>query len=158
MNRRGFLGGLLAAIAAPAVITTPGLLMPVSTLALPTYGPGGGLLTPEMISAEFNRQMRSQVASGFTNSSKQSFVEICFTSQELTLSLEEYSDRYLRPAAAQLKKTIGRGRLALGATLSPANGVDFQGLHTVSGVSTRMVRTYDIWNDRYPMRLDVLHS
>lgn len=32
MNRRGFLTGLLAA---PVVITTPGLLMPVRSLALP---------------------------------------------------------------------------------------------------------------------------
>lgn len=29
MNRRGFLRGLIAAAAAPAIITTPGLLMPV---------------------------------------------------------------------------------------------------------------------------------
>jgi hypothetical protein len=29
MNRRGFLGGLIAALAAPAVIRTPGLLMPI---------------------------------------------------------------------------------------------------------------------------------
>lgn len=37
MNRRGFLGGLLAAVAAPAVITTPGLLMPVSTRIVRAY-------------------------------------------------------------------------------------------------------------------------
>lgn len=29
MNRRGFLGGLIAALSAPAIIRTPGLLMPV---------------------------------------------------------------------------------------------------------------------------------
>jgi hypothetical protein len=29
MNRRGFLGGLLVSLAAPAIIRTPGLLMPV---------------------------------------------------------------------------------------------------------------------------------
>ena len=29
MNRRGFLGGLAAALAAPAIIRTPNLLMPV---------------------------------------------------------------------------------------------------------------------------------
>lgn len=28
MNRRGLLGGLLVALAAPAIIRTPGLLMP----------------------------------------------------------------------------------------------------------------------------------
>lgn len=38
MTRRGFLGGMagiLAAAAAPAIITTPGLLMPVKTLWTP---------------------------------------------------------------------------------------------------------------------------
>lgn len=29
MNRRGFLGGLLTTLAAPAIVRTPGLLMPV---------------------------------------------------------------------------------------------------------------------------------
>lgn len=35
MNRRGFLGGLLT-LAAPAIIRTPGLLMPVRPLAFST--------------------------------------------------------------------------------------------------------------------------
>jgi hypothetical protein len=53
--RRGFLGGLLAALAAPAIIRTPGLLMPVKALpesvqytgfysSLPT-----GMVTRELI-------------------------------------------------------------------------------------------------------------
>lgn len=29
MNRRGFLGGMLVGLAAPAIIRTPGLLMPI---------------------------------------------------------------------------------------------------------------------------------
>jgi hypothetical protein len=32
MNRRGFIGGLITALAAPAIIRTPGLLMPVRPL------------------------------------------------------------------------------------------------------------------------------
>ncbi len=42
MNRRGFLTGMLALGAAPAIITTPGLLMPVRAIALP-FNDGSGL-------------------------------------------------------------------------------------------------------------------
>lgn len=35
MQRRSFLGAMLAAAAAPAIITTPGLLMPVKKLVVP---------------------------------------------------------------------------------------------------------------------------
>jgi hypothetical protein len=47
VNRRGFLGGLLVALAAPVVIRTPGLLMPVK----PLFGshPGGVDLRPGVI-------------------------------------------------------------------------------------------------------------
>lgn len=31
MNRRGFLGGLITSLAAPAIIRTPGLLMPIKS-------------------------------------------------------------------------------------------------------------------------------
>jgi len=36
INRRGLLKGLFSLIAAPAVITTPGLLMPVRGIVLPS--------------------------------------------------------------------------------------------------------------------------
>lgn len=32
MNRRGFLGGIIAAAVAPAIIRTPGLIMPIKPL------------------------------------------------------------------------------------------------------------------------------
>jgi hypothetical protein len=35
LSRRGLLGGLVAALAAPAIIRTPGLLMPVKRIMLP---------------------------------------------------------------------------------------------------------------------------
>lgn len=35
MNRRGFLGGLLAAAVAPAIIRTPGLIMPIKPALVP---------------------------------------------------------------------------------------------------------------------------
>lgn len=39
MNRRGFLTGLVSAIAAPAVVTTPGLLMPLRGIVPWWIGP-----------------------------------------------------------------------------------------------------------------------
>jgi hypothetical protein len=38
MNRRGFLTGLTAALCAPAIIRTPGLIMPVKVLKTEQYG------------------------------------------------------------------------------------------------------------------------
>ena len=35
LRRRGFLAGLVAALAAPAIVRTPGLLMPIKRILLP---------------------------------------------------------------------------------------------------------------------------
>lgn len=43
IGRRGFLGGILAAAAAPAIITTPGLLMPVRKIINDPFGTRGFL-------------------------------------------------------------------------------------------------------------------
>lgn len=48
MNRRGFLAGLLFA---PAIIRTPGLLMPVKPLIV-SRAAFNGLMTPEMVGRE----------------------------------------------------------------------------------------------------------
>ncbi len=42
-TRRGFLGGILAAAAAPAIITTPGVLMPVRKIINDPFGTRGFL-------------------------------------------------------------------------------------------------------------------
>lgn len=44
LNRRSFVSGLLVALAAPAIVRTPGLLMPVKPLVVPMpyEGYGGG--------------------------------------------------------------------------------------------------------------------
>lgn len=42
LSRRGLLGGLLVALAAPAIIRTPGLLMPVTPWRIP-FGMGEGI-------------------------------------------------------------------------------------------------------------------
>lgn len=59
MNRRGFLQGIASVVAAPAVITTPGLLMPLRGLVMPrpdAFGYShlslgdGGYIFPEALS------------------------------------------------------------------------------------------------------------
>lgn len=51
MNRRGFLRGIIAACAAPAIITTPGLLMPVRSIAI-DQAPALKLVRPEFLTLE----------------------------------------------------------------------------------------------------------
>lgn len=69
MNRRGFLGGLLA-LAAPAIIRTPGLLMPVRMLSddddydddnYDIDSVRSGLLTPGIITRETLRLFESNL-------------------------------------------------------------------------------------------------
>ncbi len=63
LNRRTFLTGALAALAAPAIIRTPGLLMPVRPLRLAAVQPIepalNGVITPAMISEHMALIMRS---------------------------------------------------------------------------------------------------
>lgn len=161
MNRRGFLGGLIAAIVAPAVITTPGLLMPISTLALPTYGPDG-VLTPAMIAAEFNRRLQNQVPLTIipgTEWHEQANVDMNVSRQDLRLSLEDFTDRYLAPAAQVMANHINHrgGALSVGRII----GMPYACLAAIddrNGVCARMVYAHDIFSDRMMMRLDVLHS
>jgi hypothetical protein len=62
MNRRGFLGGLVA-LAAPAIIRTPGLLMPVRVIV---SAPRDYLLVPpELYEAAVRLWEGSKVRAGF---------------------------------------------------------------------------------------------
>lgn len=66
MNRRGFLGGLFA-LAAPAVIRMPGLLMPIRPIIMPPMRING-LLTPSMITHEALRLLeRNLISAGRVN-------------------------------------------------------------------------------------------
>lgn len=60
LARRGLLAGLLFA---PAIIRTPGLLMPVKPLVLPRAA-FNGLMTPEMIGREMLAIMGSMMMGG----------------------------------------------------------------------------------------------
>lgn len=157
MNRRGFLGGLLA-LAAPAVITTPGLLMPVSTWALSTYGPGG-MLTTSMIVREFNRRLQNRVPAKINRGSEQSCVDFNVGAADMCLSLEAFAERFIDPATANLADHIlnNGGALSVGMELMPVPGWDMS-TDNRSGVFARAAHGYDIWNDRSVMRLDVPHS
>ena len=160
MNRRGFVTGFLAALAAPAVITTPGLLMPVSTLAFPTYGPGG-VLTPEMIAGEFSRILQGTLTRTVipgTENHKQSAATFEVGAADFKLSLEQFRERYLTVAAARTVDTIGDGALCIGRIMQLPNGIDVAAQVERNGVFARAVYAYDIWDDAMKMRLDVLHS
>lgn len=81
-SRRGFLGRVaLVGLAAPAVITTPGLLMRVRSLFLPT--------TSLIIST-------------------QAHVDFSFTDEEFKPTLDEFASRYLDPLVKQLHEKLKR--------------------------------------------------
>lgn len=159
LKRRGLLAGLFA----PVVITTPGLLMPVSTLAFPTYGPNGGLLTHSMIAREFNRRLQAMVRAGFVPGGsplQQSNVDMEISTMQLTLSMEMFSKRYIEPAASIIARQISEngGNLAIGAALPEPPGADYCAFSEKNGVMTRVVSAYDISIDARMLRFDVLHS
>lgn len=159
MNRRGFLGGLLA-LAAPAVITTPGLLMPVSTFALPTYG-RGGILTPDMIGREFSRILQGMVTRKVipgTEDHKQTGVSFPLNSHDLTLSMEDFAKRHLLPAAAMACENVGDGSLSIGRIMEMPEHLITGAMVERNGVFARAVIAYDIFEDTTKMRLDVLHT
>jgi hypothetical protein len=158
MRRRSFLGGLFAA---PAVITTPGLLMPVSTLALPTHGPKG-IITPEMIAREFNRRLQAMVGTGFVSSDaiQQGTVDLKIPPKQLMLSMEQFSGRYIAPAAEMIASTVNKrgGTLAIGAELSVPHGIDNYAFSDRNGIQTRVLSVYSIGYDAQMLCFDVRHS
>jgi hypothetical protein len=163
LRRRGLLAGLAGLFVAPAVITTPGLLMPVSVKAFPTYGPNGGKLTLDMIAEYFNRSIRAyrEIEAQF-GGNEQSNVDMLFDCRDLTLSLQDFAGRYIHPATTALVNHIERrgGRLAKGASIEMPR--TFSGVEAVlanmGGVEVRAIRGYDIGTDSLRLRLDVRHS
>jgi hypothetical protein len=161
MNRRGLLGGLLATLAAPAIIRTPGLLMPVSTLALPVYGPSG-VLTLAMIAREFNRRLQCRVPSEVNRGRKQTAVSFDVSRFDLQLSLGEFSERFLVPAAENVAKCVGDGALAIGEMRMIPWGYYIDGPKLRPdehrGVIVNAISGYSVGLDRQQVRLDVMHS
>jgi hypothetical protein len=169
MNRRGFILGLSAALAAPNVVRA-GSLMPIS--ATDTY-PIGGILTPSMIA----REMAGIMARGlrrhndcvafrgippkqFGTLMSQHFVDMAMGPADLTLSKQAYAERFLLPAANVLIGSIGRDRtITVDAPKlpHPASGI-VAAAHTASDVGVRFVAGQDVWNDRSTARFDIMVS
>jgi hypothetical protein len=102
VSRRKFLGGAaLVTLAAPAVITRPGLLMRVRSLFLP----------PTTIT------LATQV-----------YVDYQFSSQELALTLEEYAKRYCTPLVEHLAEQQRRAMFE--GTVFSRSWVDDSGVQT----------------------------
>lgn len=93
MNRRGFLKSMLAAGAGAAIITTPGLLMPVRKIWTPAWvaGPTHSL-TNYFPDPKIAPAMRSDVLH-----LNQAGVDARFTAMEFTLKINEFSKRIICP-------------------------------------------------------------
>ena len=154
MNRRGFLRGLLAA---PVVITTPGLLMPVVAPRPLIWGPNK-ILTHEMIGQETARLLARSCSGALIAPQNQASVDLQFSAQDLTLPLQEFSEKYCAPAAAVLQKAIGPGRIALNVSPPLPKGIDLAATGNHKGTEVRFVSDYDIWNDIMRHRFDVLYG
>lgn len=160
MNRRGFLGGMLAALAAPAIIRTPGLLMPVSIFALPVYGPGG-VLTDDMIAAECNRRLQRLVPAAVNRGVEQTGISFTVPHSHFRLSVDAFAERHLDPVVHHLAQVIGPGALSVGMQMSCPWGVDVA-TNNRNGVFARLLRARDFYpgvpSGHHQLRLDVMHT
>lgn len=155
ITRRGLIG-IFAAACAPALIRTPGLLMPIRNIE--TFGPSG-LLTPKMIANEMARQLTLRGVGPISGTlavdgATQSLVSFVDNPLDLAKSLEQYVEAYLRPAAAGLARVVGKTGQA---PLEPS-GVEDTAIGECCGVAVRYVRAYDINEDSMRSRFDVMHS
>lgn len=153
MRRRGFLRGLLAA---PVVITTPGLLMPVVAHPL-IWGPNG-ILTVEMIGRETARLLARSCSGALIAPRNQASVDLQYSTQDLTLPLQKFSERYCAPAAAALQKAIGLRRIALNVSFPLPPGIPLVSRSNYKGTEVRFICDYDPWNDVMRHRFDVLYG
>jgi hypothetical protein len=170
-TRRGLLGGLVTLLAAPAIIKIEAL-MPISRYGLPTYGPNGFLtmpmITKEMAwvlafmdtAAEETRAVTGQLSVESMMKQHEAldhshFVHTCLKSVDRLLSLEDYSERVLKPQAAMLKERLAGGRIAEDHPPVPVYGVYEAAGATVRGVGVRGVTAYNVITDSLVTRFDV---
>lgn len=164
-TRRGFIGGLSALFAAPALVRAESL-MPIS--ALETYGPGG-MLTPSMLAAEAARLWRERLRTrglGFVpyvedhgdlmNADTQVACDFSHGTQDLMLSLQSFSARWLRPSAYALADAAPLNVQIAPRHMGQPRGLGFCEIVTVGG-TVRLFRSYDINRDQMITRLDTIY-
>ncbi len=145
-SRRGFLGLLAAAAVAPAIIRTPGLLMPIKPSLVPARVT---ILTPAMIAKEFARQLWNNGSRSITDPVLkadliQSHVDMIDapTSENIRIAASIMSSR---------AKTIALAPMLPVGALAAA-------YETYEGVSVRYLADYNVREDMIVHRFDVLHT
>ena len=154
LSRRGVLGGLAGLLAVPAIIRTPGLLMPVKQPVVLSSGP----ITAEMIAREASWMLGSPLGQtpfyGFAPIT-QSYVNFDTNEKDLALSMEDFSRRILRPVIGALQQHMGQNNAKIVASNLelPKGVVDAAMVNNV-----RVVVAYCLSMDKVSTQIDVLHT
>lgn len=150
VSRRGILGMLSAGAA--AAIVRPGLIMPIKPQLV--VSPVGLYITADMIATAFAQELYKagsrRVICGLP---KQSHVDLRITTHHRTLPLDQFVERYLRPAAVALS-THCKG---IGGPLELPKGVE-SALGFSGGFAVRYVEHYSLHDDKLITRFDVINS
>lgn len=161
-SRRGFLGVLAGALAAPLVVRAESI-MPVRWVDMASKGP----LTAAQIVREANRVLREVMATRdigpmskllTLSAPKQSGVDMMYVPGERDLPMSLYSDSYIRPAMKLLVSTLGVGVKIAGDGLAIPPGVR-EAAHCSDGnIQVRLVQDYHIGADAFVQRFDIRHT
>ena len=160
-ERRTFLSGVAALLAAPALVRVQSI-MPISPTE--TYRLGG-ILTWQQIADEAARILRRNLSrrtdvAGWGNAvpggrNNQYHVDLGMSLVDITLPIQTFAARYLEPAMAGLADAIpSMTRVAANAIQVP-DGISAGAISEGRGLGLRFVRDYDVRNDRVLTRLDV---
>lgn len=85
-------------------------------------------------------------------------VDINFSSQDLTLTIDKFSERYIQPAVSRLAAYLESQAMTMYKDVYQSvwdSAGDFTARKVLDGISMRIVRAYDINNDNLPCRIDV---
>ena len=158
MKRRGFLLGAIAAPLAIPMIPTGALAVDLapaveaeSAIALPT--------TIQMMTKEFLRLLAVSGRVGNGGDRVQKHIDIHLGASDFrSLSFQEISDRYIRPAAESILIAT-RGRPLSANVLPIPKGAADDGFSTsYNGIAVRGLAVYDIMMDAFVYRFDIRHS
>ena len=151
ISRRGFFGlaaGTVAVFALGPSSVVEAAAEPVSA-ALPI------IIGPQLIADEMARQLvKLGVCGGAPKTKMQSCVDLDIPTHSLTMSVDEFVERHLEPAAHSLARCLGR----TGNGLVLPHGIDWGCFGRAGDVEVRFLRCYDINQDKYLYHFDVLHD